>query len=134
MRKEITECTDTSRFVHILKALIFAYIFTFVLIFFYSLALAYTNLSDATIPMFVTAITMFSVFLSSVIFCRQIATAGLVNGMIISGIYLAIVYILGSALQVGFALNGQSMLLIISTLLIGGIGGIIGVNFNKLQR
>ena len=134
MKKDVTEFRETNRFIHILKAIIFAYLSTFVLIFLYSLALAYTDLSDSTIPMFVTGITIFSIFLSTVIFCRQMASAGLINGMIISGTYLAIVYILGSSLQVGFALNTQSIILIVSTLLVGGMGGIIGVNFNKLQR
>lgn len=134
MKKDVTEFTTANRFIYILKAIIFAYLSTFVLIFLYSLALAYTNLSDSTIPLFVTGITIFSIFLSTVIYCRQMATAGLINGVIISGTYLAIIYILGSSLQAGFALNMQSIILIIATLLVGAIGGIIGVNFNRLQR
>lgn len=134
MKKEVTEFTTYNRFLHILKALIFSYLFTFALIFIYSIILAYTNISDTTIPAVVTGITIFSIFLSTVIYCGRIATAGLVNGIIISSIYLGIVYVLGSAFQVGFTLNQQSILLIISVLIVGGVGGIIGVNFNKLQR
>lgn len=134
MKKEVTEFTNNNRFFNILKALILAYIFTFALIFIYSIVLAYTNISDSTIPMVVTGITIFSIFLSTVIYCGKMATAGLINGTIISGMYLAIVYILGSAFGVGYALNQQSLIIIISVLLIGAIGGIIGVNFNKLQR
>lgn len=134
MKKEVTEFTSYGRVIHILKALIFAYLFTFGLIFIYSIMLAYTNVSDTTIPMVVTGITIFSIFLTTVIYCRKIATAGLINGTIISTIYLGIVYVLGSVFQVGFTLNTQSVLLIVSVLVIGAVGGIIGVNFSKLQR
>jgi putative membrane protein (TIGR04086 family) len=53
---------------------------------------------------------------------------GLISGATIALIYIYIIYFLSSIITKNFSLNGYSILMIITSLLSGAIGGIIGVN------
>lgn len=134
MKNEVTQIQDTSRIKYIIKGIIFTYIFAVVLIFIYSTLLAYTNISDSTIPSFVAGISIISVLFSSIIFSRQIGTSGIINGAIIGGTYIGLIYLLSSLFKTGFALDEYSIFMIIVIILTGAIGGIIGVNFNRTAR
>ena len=134
MKNEVTQIKETSRIKYIIKGTIFTYIFAVVLIFIYSTLLAYTNISDSTIPSFVAGISIISILLSSIIFSRQIGTSGIINGAIIGGIYIGLIYLLSSLFKTGFALDKYSVFMIIVAILTGAIGGIIGVNFNRTAR
>jgi putative membrane protein, TIGR04086 family len=50
------------------------------------------------------------------------------NGGIIGGIYILLLYIVSSLLNWKFSLNIQSMLMIVIGIVFGILGGIIGVN------
>ncbi len=134
MKNEVTQIKDTSRIKYIVKGTIFTYIFALILIFIYSTMLAYTNISDSTIPTFVAGISIISVLLSTTIFSRQIGSSGIINGAIIGGIYIGLIYFLSSWFKTGFALDKYSIFMIITIILTGAIGGIIGVNFNRTAR
>ena len=52
----------------------------------------------------------------------------MVNGGIIGFIYVLIIYILSSLLGNSFTLNIYSIIMVISGIVAGAIGGIVGVN------
>lgn len=134
MSKEVKEIRENSKIKSIIKGCIFTFIFTYLSVIIYSFILAYTNVSDSTIPTVIIGITMFSIFLSTMIFCRQIGTNGLINGAIISALYIGIIYLISSVAKTGFMVDKYSIIMIITCIIAGGIGGIIGVNFSSARR
>ena len=134
MNKEVKEIRENSKIKSIIKGCFFTFVFTYLFVVIYSFILAYTNVPDTTIPTVVIGITMFSIFLSTLIFCRQIGSNGLINGAIISTIYIGLIYLISSIAKVGFALDKYSIIMIITCILAGAIGGIIGVNFGNVRR
>lgn len=134
MNKEVKEIRESSKAKSIIKGSFFTFAFTYLLVVIYSFVLAYTNVPDTTIPTVVIGITMFSIFLSTIIFCRQIGSNGLVNGTIISLIYIGSIYLISSLTKVGFTLDKYSIIMIITAMISGMIGGIIGVNFSNVRR
>ena len=58
----------------------------------------------------------------------KIRKNGLLNGGAIGGIYILILYLISSIWNWKFALNIQSLIMILAGIIFGVIGGIIGVN------
>ena len=58
----------------------------------------------------------------------KIRRNGLVNGGLVGGLYILILYIISSLLNWKFSLNMQSIIMIIVGTIFGILGGIIGVN------
>jgi len=52
----------------------------------------------------------------------------LINGGIIGGVYILIIYLISSLLNWKFGLNIQSIIMIVVGIIFGILGGIIGVN------
>lgn len=112
----------------ILKSVLLSYVLTFIFIFIYSVILAHTSVSEATIPTCLFIIGMMSVFIASSLAVIKIKKNGLKNGGIIGLAYVLILYLLSSIYETGFALTKYSIATIIFYILLGMIGGIIGVN------
>ena len=53
---------------------------------------------------------------------------GILNGGVIGGAYILILYIISSLLNWNFGLNMQSVIMILVGIIFGILGGIIGVN------
>ena len=58
----------------------------------------------------------------------KIRRNGLLNGGLVGGVYILILYIISSLLNWRFGLNMQSIIMIIVGTIFGILGGIIGVN------
>ena len=56
---------------------------------------------------------------------------GMLNGALIGGIYLLSIYLLSGIINHNFSLTMQSIIIIISGMICGMFGGIIGVNKSK---
>lgn len=103
-------------------------VLTLVLLFVFSIILAYTNTSEATIVPVIIGITGVSILSGSSIATSKIKKKGIINGMIIGGIYIFILYIISSILSAHFSLNMYSIMMMIIGIIAGAIGGIVGVN------
>lgn len=51
-----------------------------------------------------------------------------VKGIAVGGIYIGIIYILSSTVSMKFSLNIHSIIMIITSIIAGAVGGIIGIN------
>lgn len=122
---------NKSNFFTIIKGIILAYAVTIVLIIIYAMILAFTKVSESTIPVCMIVITLISVMASSSIMVSKIKEKGLVNGAIIGLTYIGIIYLISSVFDTGFMLNGYSVIMILLTALAGIIGGITGVNLSR---
>lgn len=101
---------------------------TLILLLIFSIILAYTNVSENTITPVIIVATALSILCGSSISTRNIKKNGMLNGGLIGGIYLLVLYIISSLLNWKFGLDLQSIIMIIAGSIFGILGGIIGVN------
>ena len=120
--------SSNSNIIKIFKGLIISFAITLVSIFIFSIILAYTNISGKIIPIVLVIITFVSILIGTIIGIRKISKNGMLNGAIIGGIYVMLLYLISSILNTGFALNIYTIFMIIFGTIAGIIGGIIGVN------
>lgn len=114
--------------IRILKGLIISFVVTLVSIFIFSIILTYSNISEKIIPIVIIILTFISILIGTIIGVRKISKNGMLNGAIIGGVYVVLLYFISSLLNTGFALNTYTILMIIAGIISGIIGGIIGVN------
>lgn len=103
-------------------------IISLVFLLIFSIILVNTNINEGTIKPVVIIITAISILIGSSITTIRIKKNGILNGGIIGGLYIGIIYILSSIIFTGFGLNLTSIIIIICSILTGMLGGIIGVN------
>ena len=107
-----------------------AFLVTIILLFIFSLILTYTNIEENVINPVIIVITAISIFVGSSIGTMKIKKQGLLNGGLIGGIYILLIYFVSSLLNWHFGLELQSIIMIVAGVVFGIIGGIIGVNKN----
>ena len=112
----------------VIKGSAFSIIITLIGLLVYSIILSYTSVSESTIPTIVIIITAISILIGSTISTSNIKKNGIINGMLVGLIYIAIIYLLYSIVTGNFLLNITSIIMIITSVLTGALGGIIGVN------
>ena len=112
----------------VIKGSEFSIIITLIGLLVYSIILSYTSVSESTIPTIVIIITAISILIGSTISTSNIKKNGIINGMFVGLIYIAIIYLLSSIVTGNFLLNITSIIMIITSVLTGALGGIIGVN------
>ena len=115
-------------FRYILKGVIISIISTLIFLFIFSLILTYTNVSEKLINPFIIVVTAISIFIGSSIGSLKLQKQGILSGALIGGIYLISLYIISGIINNNFSMTIQSIILIISGMICGMFGGIIGVN------
>lgn len=113
---------------NISKGVGISFISTVILLLIFSAILTYTKLQESTINPVIIVITAISILIGSSIGNIKIKKNGLINGGIIGGLYMLIIYLISSILNWKFGLNIQSILFILIGVIFGILGGIIGVN------
>ena len=120
--------TSNSNIVKIFKGLMLSFFITLVSVLFFSIILTYTNISEKVIPIVIIILTFISILIGTMIGIRKISKNGMLNGAIIGGAYVILLYLISSILNTGFTLNIYTVFMIIAGIISGIIGGIIGVN------
>ena len=105
-----------------------SFLITLICLFIFSILLTYTNISENTITPTIIIMTGISVLIGSSIGNVKIKKNGIINGAIIGGGYILILYLISSLLNVEFSLNLKSVIMIIVGIVFGVFGGIMGVN------
>lgn len=118
----------SKKFFYIIKGTVISIIFTLIFLLIFSLLLTYTNISETFISPVIIVITATSIFIGSSMGSIKMKKNGLLNGALIGGIYLISIYLLSGIINQNFALNMQSIIIIIAGMICGMFGGIIGVN------
>lgn len=118
-------------FVNILKGLGIAFIITFIFLLILSIVLTYTNVSENIINPSIIIITALSILIGSSISNIKIKKNGLINGGILGGVYIILLYLFSSVFRMEFSLTMQSIIMIITGIVFGILGGIIGVNISS---
>ena len=118
----------SQKFINIIKGVIISIVFTLIFLFIFSIILTYTTISESFITPTIIVITAISIFIGSSIGNIKMKKNGLFNGALIGGIYLLSIYLLSGIINQNFFLSTQSIIIIISGMICGMFGGIIGVN------
>lgn len=113
---------------YILKGVAISIIMTLIFLFIFSIILTYTNVSEKLITPFIIIITAISILIGSSIGNTKMKKNGLLNGALIGGIYLVLIYLISSIISQNFILTMQSIIVIITGMICGMAGGIIGIN------
>lgn len=113
---------------NIAKGIGISLLITFILLFIFSALLTYTDIGENTINPVIMVVTGISILIGSSIGNKNIKKNGIVNGAIIGGIYILILYCISSILNWKFALSLQSVIMIAIGVIFGMLGGIVGVN------
>lgn len=117
-----------NRFINILKGVLISFLFTLIFLTIFSLLLVYTNLSEDTIKPVIITITGISILIGSSFGTRKFKKNGLINGGIIGGTYILILYLISSIANSNFQIDLISTIMILIGVIGGILGGIIGVN------
>ena len=115
----------------IIKGILISFITTIVFLLIFSIILTYTDISESFITPTIIVITAISIFIGSTISNSKIQRNGLLNGAIVGGIYLISIYLFSSIMNQKFLLSMQSIIMIISGIVCGMFGGILGVNKSR---
>ena len=123
--------TESKNIVKIIKGSTVAIIITLLGLLIYSVILASTEIGENTINYVVIGISALSILIGSIISVSKIAKNGMLNGAMVGGIYIVIIYLLSSIINLNFYINSNSIILIFFSMVAGMLGGVIGVNIKK---
>lgn len=125
---ENMQVNENKTLINILKGVGISLTTTVIMLIIFSIILTYTNIQESAINPVIMIITAISILIGSSLGNIKIKKNGLVNGGIIGGIYIITIYLISSILNWRFSLNMQSVIMIITAIVFGILGGIIGVN------
>lgn len=114
----------------IIKGSVTAIIITLILLFIFAILLTYTNIQENLINPVVIVITAISILIGSSISTLKIKKNGLINGALVGIIYITTIYLISSLTGSGFECNINTVIMMVSSIIAGMLGGIIGVNIN----
>ena len=116
--------------IRVAKGSVTAIVITLILLFVFAILLTYTKLQESTISPVVIIVTAISILIGSSISTLKIKKNGLLNGALVGIIYITTIYLISSLTGCGFDCNINTIIMIVSSVIAGMLGGIIGVNLN----
>ena len=117
-----------NKFISIIKGVVISFIFTLVLLTLFAILLVYTDLQEATIKPVIITVTGISILVGSSLGTKKLKKNGLINGAIIGGTYIFVIYIISSLLNSNFSIDLITLIMIVVGIVGGILGGIIGIN------
>ena len=97
----------------IIKGILISFLATIILLTIFSCLLVYTELSEETIKPVILTVTGVSILIGSSICTRKLKKNGLINGAIIGGTYMLLLYLISSGINSNFSLNIMSIIMIV---------------------
>lgn len=125
---EKTQIKENNTITTIAKGIGISLLITVIALTIFSIILTYTNIEENVINPVIMIITAISILIGSSIENTKLKKNGLINGGMIGGCYILIIYLISSILNWKFSLNVNSLIMIVAAIIFGILGGIIGVN------
>ena len=119
---------NTNFFSIFLKAIIVSVLCSLFLILVLSFLVSTTSLKENIINPAVIFISAVSILIGGFLVSRKIKKKGILWGAVVGIIYMVIMYIVSSLMNMDFSLNLNALMMIGFGILGGAIGGILGVN------
>lgn len=108
--------------------LVIEFILTIIMLFILSLLLSMTELEEKIIEPAIIGITAFAIMFGGFITSKKIKSKGIFVGIIQGVLYMLVLYITSSFVNMNFSLTLSSVTMIGVGILGGAVGGIVGVN------
>ena len=99
-----------------IKNLIFSILLSLILIFILSILMSRTDISESLINPITMGITSFSILISAFCFSKNTKEKGIVYGSLLGLIYMIILYLISSFVNLNFSLTINSLIIIIFNL------------------
>lgn len=125
---EMSSKTENKTIKNIVKGVLISLISTVIMLLIFAILLTYTDINENITNTVIIVVTGISILIGSSIGNFKMKKNGLLNGAIIGGMYIFTIYMISSILNWRFSLNFQSIIMIITGMIFGILGGIIGVN------
>lgn len=119
---------SSNNLLRIIKGSILAITTSIIALIIFSVVLTYTDVNENVIPTVIIVITAISILIGSQITTSNIKKNGIINGILVGIIYVVLLYLMSSIVSKNFSLNNYAIIMIVTSIAIGGLGGIIGVN------
>lgn len=116
---------------YIVKGLIISLVFTFISLIILSAVLTYTSVPESVGNSAIIVVNSISILIGSGITTKNQKSKGILKGSLCAICYIGIIYILSSLISLDFTVNIDSIIMIVTSIIAGGIGGIIGINLGK---
>lgn len=116
---------------NILKSVGMAYLITLLIFLVLAIVLTYTEFPEAMLPSAVVITTLVSIMLAGTSAARRARTRGWVNGGLAGFIYMLILYLISSFTVVDFRIDQYVWAMLISGMLAGALGGVVGINLKR---
>lgn len=110
-----------------------ALILSAILLFGFSILLVNTNLAESTISPVIILLSSLCILVGSIFTARKNQKNGIINGGIVGGIYLLILWVISTIFIDGMAFTMQTAIMLTASIFTGMLGGILGVNFSKTK-
>lgn len=88
----------------------------------------FLNIPDRTVTMLIFFLSAVSVFIGALVLAKNIPCKGLLNGLLLSAFYCAILFVAGIAANGSISAGTCSIMRLAATLAAGMLGGICGIN------
>ena len=113
---------------NILKSVGMAYLITLLIFLVLAIILTYMEFPEAMVPSAVVITTLISIMLAGTSAARRARTRGWINGGLAGLVYMIILYIISSSTIVNFRIDQYVWAMLISGILAGALGGVVGIN------
>ena len=108
-------------FLRIVKGIGISILLSLIFLIIYSIILTYTSVNDTTIPVVIIIINVISILIGSSICTLKLNKNGIINGMMIGGFYMLILYLLSSMIHINFSFTLYSTCFIVLGIIAGSI-------------
>ena len=125
---EKTQIKENNTITTIAKGIGISLMITVIALTIFSIILTYTNIEENVINPVIMIITAISILIGSSIENTKLKKNGLINGGMIGGCYILIIYLISSILNWKFSLNVNSIIMIVAAIIFGLLEGTIGIN------
>ena len=113
------------------KGIIISLVFTVFSLIILSIILTYSSIPESIETSSIIIINIISILIGSAFSTLKENSRGMIKGIAVGGIYIGILYISSSIISMKFSINISSLIMIVTSLIAGAIGGVIGINARK---
>ena len=129
--KKISLSIKKEQAVSLILGVLIAYAITAIAFIATAMLITYTNLSEGSLPVIVMLSCLVSVLVAGFDASRKAPSRGWAWGMAAGLLYAKIFIIIIIAVSGVFAFDSRKLLILALSLVGGGIGGAVGINFKK---
>ena len=119
---------ENKQIINIVKGVGISLAASLLLLIIFAIILTFTTIPENVVNPVIIVLTAISILFGSSITNMKIKKIGLLNGGMIGGIYMIVIYLISSILNRDFSINLDALIFIVVGIAFGLLGGIIGVN------